>query len=115
MEDNGEMINTRIQIQRDGIVQEGRIVNQKRDAQGMLIGTRHANPILDLHECEVEFPDGSYSSYAANTLMENLYSQVDDHGRTEARLQGIIDHRVCNDAIDKKMLGSHYRLVQRNE
>ncbi len=34
------------------------------------------------YKYEVIFPDGMVESYLANTITENLYSQVDDEGRS---------------------------------
>ena len=44
------------------------------------LGMRHSNPVLDTRDYQVEFPDGSTATYAANAIAENLYSQVDDEG-----------------------------------
>ena len=43
----------------------------------MLIGTVDQNPILDSREYEVDFPDGTYSSYSYNVIIENLHARVD--------------------------------------
>jgi hypothetical protein len=47
---------------------------------------------MDTREYEVSFPDGSSGSYLANIIAENIYSQVDQEGRTFTLLDEIIDH-----------------------
>ena len=48
---------------------------------------------------DVEFPDGSIREYAANTIAENIYSSVDDHGHRQQILDSIIDHATDRKAI----------------
>ena len=43
---------------------------------GIPIGRNHDNPILDTIVYEFEYPDGHKASLAANTISENLFSQV---------------------------------------
>jgi len=75
-----------------GELRRGQVIRRKRDHQGQPIGIRNTNPILDMREYEIQFPDGSSGSYLANTIAENLYSQVDQEGRSYVLLSEIIDH-----------------------
>ena len=77
-EDKDKLINTKVQLPKDGINQEGRVSSRNRDETGMLIGTVNSNPLLDSREYKVEFLDGSYGNYTTNTLIEYLYYHVDD-------------------------------------
>ena len=70
---------------------EGRFVSRKRYSSGNLIGTYNNNPSQDTREYNVEFENGDYGSYAANTIIENLHAQVNDYGQTSSLLQGIIN------------------------
>jgi hypothetical protein len=70
----------------------GQVTRRKRDHEGRPIGMRNSNPILDTREYEVLFPNGSSSSYLANTFAENLFSQVDQDGRLFTLLSEIVDH-----------------------
>jgi hypothetical protein len=67
-------------------------VRRKRDHQGRPIGLRNTNPLLDSREYVVAFADGSSESYLANTIAKNLYSQVDQEGRSFTLLSEIVDH-----------------------
>jgi hypothetical protein len=51
---------------------------------------------LDTRLYEVFFDDGLTQEYQANTIVENLYSQVDPEGNEYLLLEEIIDHQ-CND------------------
>ena len=48
------------------------VVRHMTDAQGKPLGKAHANPLLDTREYIVELEDGTYDSYFANTIAENL-------------------------------------------
>ena len=101
-EDSDNLVGAKIPLQHKGEIKEGEVVSRKRDSSGMLIGTQHINPIMDSREYQVQFPDGSYTDYSANLLLENLHSQVDVYGHTMELLKGIIDHRIADDAISKE-------------
>ena len=76
-----------------GEVEFARVVKRLRDKDGLPIGTANDNPILDTRVYEVEFPDGHRASLAANTIAENLFSQVDPEGNRHVLFDEIIDHR----------------------
>jgi hypothetical protein len=78
---------------------KGKVIRRKRDSNGRPLGVRNTNPLLDSREYEVHFPDGSTQSYLANTIAENLYSQVDQEGRSYTMLSKIVDHEVSDDVV----------------
>ena len=51
-----------------GELQKAVVQNCKRDADGLPIRKRHSNPLLDLRQYEVEFPDRSYDTITANLI-----------------------------------------------
>jgi len=71
---------------------KGQVTRRMRNQDGKPIGIRNSNPMLDTREYEVIFPDGSVDSYVANTIAENIYSQVDEEGHNYALMREIIDH-----------------------
>ena len=101
-EDSDNLVGAKIPLQHKGEIEEGEVVSRKRDSSGMLIGTHNMNTILDSRENQVQFPDGSYTDYSANILLENLHSQVDEHGHKMELLKGITDHCISEDAISKE-------------
>ena len=54
----------------------------------------HQNPLFNTRAYLVEFKDGSVAEYTANIISENIYSQVDQEGRSFSILQEITDHKV---------------------
>jgi hypothetical protein len=60
------------------------------------------NPILDTRLYEVRFNDGSTQEYMANTIAENLYSQIDPEGNEYLLLDEVMDHRSNADAVTKE-------------
>lgn len=78
----------------------GTVKRRKIDPSSrMLVGTHSDNPILDTCVYEVEMPDGTYSDYAANVLIENIMASVDDNGHTSMLLDDIIGHRFSSNCL----------------
>lgn len=57
------------------------------------------NPLLDTSIWDVEFVDGMTEAFAANTIAEAIYAQVDDEGNEYLILDDIIDHKQGADAL----------------
>jgi len=85
----------------DGRVQ-GTILKRKRGDDGKLIGFKHQNYLMDTRLYEVQLADGSVEDIFANTIAENLYSQVDSEGRNYFLLREISDHCKDEGAISKE-------------
>jgi hypothetical protein len=70
------------------------VVRRAIGPDGTTTGSYANNPILSSIVYEVEFPDGQMKEYAANTIAENMLTQVDsDGGYSTTLMQGIIDYR----------------------
>ena len=78
------------------------VIRRKTDHLGNPIGKAHSNPLLDTREYEVELEDGTYDSYFANTIAENLWSQCDAEGRQFNVIRGIIGHKSDGHAVKKE-------------
>jgi hypothetical protein len=88
-------INMEVALPRDDEgPQFAKVTKRLRDANGLPIGTADDNPILDSRVYEVEYMDGHKAALAANTIAENLFSQVDEEGNRFVLLDSIVDHRV---------------------
>ena len=99
-ENTDEYIGSQLMLPHGGDAARATVVGRKRDKDGNPIGRRHDNPLLDTREYEVEFEgDGSMDSFTTNIIAENLYSQVDEQGRTYQILKEIVDHRKDNRAV----------------
>ena len=77
------------------------VIGRHRDNQGRTIGTQDKNPILNTAVYDVQFPDGATKQYAANTIAENLYSQVDLDGHVHLMIDSIVDHRKTGEAVKR--------------
>jgi len=69
------------------------------DKDGHPIGRRNANPLLDTHQYEVIFGDGSISEYSANLVAENMMAQSDSEGQRQMIFNEITDHHKNQDAL----------------
>ena len=96
-----EYLTAEILLPNMGTVTKAKVIGRKRDADGNPVGKRNANPILDTREYEVEFPDGATDVFTANTIAENLYSQVDEEGNSFAIMSEIVDHKKDGTAVAK--------------
>jgi hypothetical protein len=69
---------------------------------------------LDTREYEVELEDGTYDSYFANTIAENLWSQCNAEGRQFNIIREIVGHKTNGHAIPASegtyMVGGQERL-----
>ena len=82
----------------DGSLRKGTVKKCLKGEDSRLIRRGHHNPLLDTRRYEVEI-DGIPHEYAANTIAENLYSQVDSEGRQQLIFWEIIDHWKNEEAI----------------
>ena len=96
-----KLLGIELELPLNGEMQTARINKRKRGTDGTLIGEQNRNPFFDTRVYEVDFGDGNYYEYSANIILENLYSQVDDFGRSTALLSDIVGHRKNDDAIPK--------------
>mmetsp|Transcript_15996 Transcript_15996/g.23839 ORF Transcript_15996/g.23839 Transcript_15996/m.23839 type:complete len:1130 (+) Transcript_15996:7540-10929(+) len=77
----------------------GKVLKRRKGNDGETIGSYHANPLLNTHEYEVEFSDGSYNELTANQIAEAMFSQIDDEGHHHQLLSEISDHKSDGNAI----------------
>jgi len=83
----------------------GNLATVKRratDIHGNMIGKSNANPLLDTALYEVELEDGTMDRIFANTIANNIYSQLDNEGKEILVMNEIIDHRKDGTAISKE-------------
>ena len=55
-----------------------KVIGRKRNSEGLFVGRKNRNPILDSRIFIVEFPDGEKQEIAFNTLAEQLSNSVND-------------------------------------
>lgn len=79
--------------------QLGKVTKRRKGMDGKPLGIPHDNPLLDTRQYDVEFQDGSIRAFTANQIAENMFAQVDEHGRRYILMNEIIDHRKNADAV----------------
>jgi hypothetical protein len=62
---------TEITLPMGGVLSRGRVISQKRDADGNTVGRANGNPILDTCTYNVEFEDGTITELTANTIADD--------------------------------------------
>jgi hypothetical protein len=75
-----------------------RVLKPTRDGDGIPLGCRYQNPILDTREYKVEFPDSSIGTYTANIIAENLAAKSNIESHPYALFVRIEDHRQTDDS-----------------
>jgi hypothetical protein len=83
----------------DNVGTKAQVVQRRTDPFGNPIGRAHANPLMDTREYEVILEDGTYDTYCANTIAENIWSQCDSEGREVQIFKEIVDHKTDDRAI----------------
>lgn len=92
-----------VMLPKDGThMQSARVIGQSRDSSGNTIGTFNHNPILNTRIYDVLFPDGSVQQYAANTIAENTFSQVDEDGHRYQLIDCILSHKSDGRAVRRE-------------
>jgi hypothetical protein len=87
---------------RDGKLVAARVVKRATDEDGKPLGTPDDNPLLDTSQYVVEYIDGVCEVLTANTIAQNILSQVDDNGYGGRELDEILDHRTTDKAVPKE-------------
>lgn len=109
------LISAEVLLTKWDILLPATMIGRKRDHNGNALGIANANPILDTRVYEVQFQDGHTESYAVNTIVENMYAQVDPEGNQYILLDEIINHRSDDKAIhmeDKYAPGTDNRSLR---
>ena len=91
---------------------QGRVIRPATEPDGTKKGMAHRNPLFDTRAYLVEFKDGSVAEYTADIIAENIYSQVDQEGRSFSILQEITDHKVDPKVVNKKATQGWKLLVE---
>ena len=96
------LINSEVLLPQGRKIRTAKVLKRTIDDAGELVGEYHENPILNTCTYDVMFPDGEVKQYAANIIAENLYAQVDPDGHVHQLLEGIVGHKMMEDAVKKE-------------
>jgi hypothetical protein len=87
------LINAEVQLQLGDDMINAKVKKRALGHDGTTVGTYDDNPMLNSIIYEVEFPDGQVKEYSANTIAENMLTQVDSDGFTLTMMEGIVDYQ----------------------
>jgi hypothetical protein len=88
-----------LQFPKGGTMTKGRVMAQKRDADGNPTGRADPNLILDTREYTVTFDDGDVTDLTTNLIAESMYAQCDLAGNQYGLLDSLIDHQRLDTAL----------------
>ena len=77
----------------------GKVIKRAFSLDGKVAGKYDDNPYLNSIMYEVKLVDGRIKEYGADTIAENMLTQVDSDGFSLALMDGIIDYKR-DDSID---------------
>ena len=96
-----ELINAEVLLPHQDKTSHATVMGRTKDIDGNTTGRHDANPLLNTAVYDVLFPDGAVKQYAANTIAENMWAQVDNEGQQYLLLDQITEHRRHDSAVDK--------------
>ena len=100
-EETDELIGAKIRLPEGTTATDWRVSKRRKDEQGNPVGLRNPQLAEDTREYVLESDDGRQIELTANTIIENMYEQVDGEGRTQLLLDEIVDHRKDGSALSK--------------
>ena len=70
----------------------GKIIGQKRDADGNYVGRTNYNPMLDKRVYLVEFDDGEVSELTENVISDSMYAAFNDSINEYLIMDSIVEY-----------------------
>ena len=86
-----KLIKSEVQLQHNNEMIYGKFKQRALNPDGQTTGSYDENPMIISIIYEVEFEDGHVKEYTANTIAENILTQVDSYGFTLATMEEIIE------------------------
>ena len=87
------LLNAEIMAQAEEGQVSGKVIKRAFGPDGKVAGKYDDNPYLNSIMYEVGLVDGRIKEYRANTIAENMPTQVDSDGFSLALMEGIIDYK----------------------
>jgi hypothetical protein len=90
---NDRLINAEVALQLGDEICSGKVVRRSLGPNGRTAGIYDDNPMLNSVIYDIEFSDSQTREYAANTIAENMLTQVDCDGYSTTLMVGIFDFK----------------------
>ena len=94
-----QYVGAEINLPRGDRTIKGRVAKRRMTNDKTPVGVSHPNPMLDDRQYIVEMEDDSEMILTANTIAQNMLSQVDSEGRSYRLFEAIIGHRHDDTAL----------------
>jgi hypothetical protein len=101
-EEYDSLINAEVLLPHQDQTMHATVLGPTQDDNGMETGSYNPNPVLNTKIYDVMFPDGAVKQYAANTIAENMWAEVDQEGHQYSIMDGITGHRKDSNAVESK-------------
>ena len=98
---NDTLINAEVVLPYNNEKLLAKVVRRSTDKNGQKLGVHDQNPFLNTSTYDVIFPDDTIKQFGANVIAQNLYSQVDDSGRSSRLLTSILDSKKDETAVNR--------------
>ena len=76
----------------DGSFARGKVIKRVKGNDGKDIGIHHDSPLVNTSEYNIELEHGLSAQYAANFIVENIFSQSNSEGNRYNTISEITDH-----------------------
>jgi hypothetical protein len=74
------LLNAQVYLAHGDRFEIAKVIERKRNADGLFIGRKHSRAILDSRIFVIEFPDGKQKDVAYDVIAEHIFSQIDSKG-----------------------------------
>ena len=108
---NDNDVNASVMLPRGDSYAIGKVIGQKRDADGNDFGRTNKTPILNTRKYHVDFDDEEVSELAANFIAESMFAACDDSGNEYMMMESIVEY--CKS--DKAISVSNQKVVHRGQ
>ena len=95
------LLHAEVLLPQQDSMKTAKIIGRYKDKDGQSKGIFDENLLLNSIIYNVELTDGAVKQYAANVIAENMFSQVDEHGRSVLLLDAILDSKRDGNAVHK--------------
>ena len=105
-------VNTNVMLPLGESLLRGRVVEQKRDAKGNVMGRANGNPIRDTRQYVVKFESGEVSELTTNVIAQSMYSMCGKNGYQVLIFDAIVDHKrdeTVTTKADQTLVGANDR------
>ena len=94
-------VNANVMLPLGDSLLRGRVVEQKRDAKGNVMGRANDNPIRETRQYVVKFDASEVTQLTVNVITQSMYSMCDEDDYQVLLFDAIVDHKRDETAMTK--------------